>query len=408
MYRVAVVEDQVFIANTIANMIRKESEEFEICGIYHDGRDFLDNTEGNPPDIVITDIKMPQMDGLELSEHLANLYPDIKIIILSGYEDFQYARQAIRLGVCNYLLKPCSVQELMETLEKAAEKISLHKKREVMLHEYEEFFIDNLPTLRQQALISMMFTQDSSVRIEKLHMEHLEGPCELFLIIPQLEYEDRADEELLLFCCMNILEELLASISGKELFICNHQFVLIAPVHKALSGKNKICVNKACSTIEKIIRHQVLFYEGKEMSGIHQCRESYHSALEQSRNTVFLDDSSQVREDSKSVLDKAIQYIQDNYARDISLQDVADASYVSYNYLSTLFTQNLGVNFSVYLSRTRVEKACVLLRRPESKVADVAERVGYSNYRYFNYVFKKLTGYTPSEYRRNQDGKPVQ
>ncbi|MDO4274246.1 MAG: response regulator [Eubacteriales bacterium] len=406
MYGVAVVEDQVFIANTIADMIRKESKEFEICGIYHDGKEFLDNIKGSPPDIVITDIKMPQMDGLELSENLVSHYPDIKIIILSGYEDFQYAREAIRLGVCNYLLKPCSVQELMETLEKVAEKISQQKKREVMLHEYEEFFIDNLPTLRQQALISLMFTQDSAVPVQKLHLEHLEGPCQLFLIIPQLDCRDSAEEELLLFCCMNILEELLEPIIHKELFICNHQFVLIAPVDKALSGKNKICLQKACATIEKIIHHKVLFYEGKKMTGISQCRESYQSALEQSRQTAFLD-SSEVREDSDSILDKAIQYIRDNYARDISLQDVADAAYVSYNYLSTLFTQNLGVNFSVYLSKTRIEKACTLLRRPDSKVAEVAETVGYSNYRYFNHVFKKLTGYTPSEYRRNQDRRPA-
>ncbi|MDC7287944.1 response regulator [Blautia schinkii] len=407
MYQVAVVEDQVFIAKTIADMIQKESEDFEICGIYYDGKELLDNLKENPPDIVITDIKMPQMDGLALSAHLVNKYPDIKIIILSGYEDFQYAREAIRLGVCNYLLKPCSVNELMETLEKVAEKISQEKKRDVMLHEYEEFFIDNLPTLRQQALISLMFTQASAIQTQKLRLEHLEGPCQLFLIIPQLKYQDSAEEELLLFCCMNIFEELLEPINGKELFICNHQFVLIAPMDKSLSSKNKICVQKACSRIETIIHHKVIFYEGKEMAGISECRESYQSALEQSAQTVFLDNG-EVREDSESVLDKAIQFIQKNYAHDISLQDVADAAYVSYNYLSTLFTQNLGVNFSVYLSRIRVEKACALLKHPESRVADVAELVGYSNYRYFNHVFKKLTGYTPSEYRRTQDKRPAQ
>ena len=89
-----------------------------------------------------------------------------------------------------------------------------------------------------------------------------------------------------------------------------------------------------------------------------------------------------------------------HYSEDLSLQDVADRIFISYNYLSSLFSQHLGMNFSVYLTKVRIEKACELLNTPGMRVVDIAELVGYQNYRYFNHVFKKMTGFTPTDYRR--------
>lgn len=402
MYKVAVVEDQQFIANAIADMIRRSSDDYDIYGVFYDGQEFVDNTGECPPDIVVTDIRMPGMDGIELSRWLREYCPEVKIILLSGYEDFQYAREAISLGVSNYLLKPCLAEEMLKALEDVVEKIRAERKNNDIIKKYETQFIDNLPTLKQQALIAAMFTDDMQVHPNKLGLGYLLKNSKFYLIDAGMRGEEYSTQEgeLYLFCCENMLEELLASVKEKEFFICNGQFVLITPVDEVLSEKTKICLQSACAKVEAVVHKKVCFYEGGIIKSVEDCRHAYRTALDKSKeNSVFQMKECQ-KVEKKNVLEQAIQYVREHYREDISLQDVADITYVSYNYLSSLFTQNLGVNFSVYLSRIRIENACELLKHGENRVAEVAEKVGYNNYRYFNYVFKKMTGYTPSEYRR--------
>lgn len=401
MYRVVVVEDQEFIANAIAEMIRNKSDQFDVCGIYHDGQQCLEGIQHMPTDIVITDIRMPEMDGITLSQKLMELYPSIKIIILSGYEDFHYARDAIRIGVSNYLLKPCKVDELLQALGEVTAKLEETRHQEEQLQKYEQLFADNLPTLRQQAIIASLFTEAKMTNPEKLGLGYLMKECQLFLIDVNAESEQTSpEEELHLFCCGNMLEELLAPIMEKEFFLCNGQFVLLAPVNSFLSEKSRICIQKACAKVHEMVHRPIVYFDGGIIPTIKDCRIAYENALKKSRETIPLLQNSVPKKEAKNVLEQAKQYIQENYYKDISLQDVSDITYVSYNYLSSLFTQNLGINFSMYLSKIRIEKACELLKSPENRISDISEKIGYSNYRYFNYVFKKMTGYTPSEYRR--------
>lgn len=401
MFKVVVVEDQEFIANAIAEMIRSKSNEFDVCGIYHDGRQCLGGIQNQPPDIVITDIRMPEMDGITLSKELMKLYPSIKIIILSGYEDFSYARDAIRIGVCNYLLKPCKADELLQTLEEIAAKLEETRQKEEQRQKYEQLFADNLPTLRQQAIITSLFTETKMPDPEKLGLDFLMKECQLFLIdVSVHQTQNSQEEELYIFCCGNMLEELLSPITEKEFFLCNGQFVLLAPVDSFWSEKTRICIQKACAKVQNMVHRPILYFDGGIIPTIKDCQIAYQAALKKYRENIPVLQDIKPKKEAQNVLEQAKQYIQQNYDKDISLQDVADITYVSYNYLSSLFTQNLGVNFSMYLSRIRIEKACELLKSPENRISEIAEKIGYNNYRYFNYVFKKMTGYTPSEFRR--------
>lgn len=403
MYQVAIVEDQEFIADAIAQMISAEENSFKICGVYYNARDCIHNIRANPPDIVITDIRMPGMDGIQLSKWLTENYPSIKIIILSGYEDFNYAREAIQIGVCSYLLKPCPPDMMFRCLEETVEKIEAERKNNEIIQKYEALFVDNLPSLKQQALISAMFSEGKRLSPDKLGLEYLAGKSHLFLVDAGIREEDcnSQESELFLFSCGNMLEELLGPLRHKEFFICNGQFVLLVPVDEALPDKPRICLQNACKKVHDIVHRNILFYDGGILKSLDNLRPSYKAVLEKSKeNYLPQNNSEDAGSEVQSVLEQAKQYIHENYYRDISLQDVANVTYVSYNYLSSLFTQNLGINFSVYLSKIRIEKACELLKDPDHKVAEVAEKTGYSNYRYFNYVFKKMTGYTPSEFRR--------
>ncbi|MBP1966743.1 response regulator [Paenibacillus aceris] len=123
MKKVLLVDDEILIRETIRDTIQWEKEGFIYCGDASDGEVALPMIEQYQPDILITDIKMPFMDGLELSSFVRKNMPDVKIVILSGHGDFEYARTALRLGVEEYCTKPISSADLVQTLRQVSDKI---------------------------------------------------------------------------------------------------------------------------------------------------------------------------------------------------------------------------------------------------------------------------------------------
>ena len=124
-YKVAIVDDEQDVRERLESMILKSPTVFELMGVYENGIDAFDGVSGNQIDLLITDIKIPYIDGIELSRKLKQTDPFLKIIIITGYDEFDYAKQAIELEVVGFISKPISQSELDKTLKKAHDKISL-------------------------------------------------------------------------------------------------------------------------------------------------------------------------------------------------------------------------------------------------------------------------------------------
>jgi Response regulator containing CheY-like receiver domain and AraC-type DNA-binding domain len=137
MYKVFIVEDEIVVREGIKNNIHWEEEGFKIVGDESDGELAYPMILREQPDILITDIRMPFMDGLELSKLLKKEIPQLKIIIISGYSDFSYAQQAIDIGITEYLLKPITSNKLMASVKNAAATISKERKDKQILEQYE-------------------------------------------------------------------------------------------------------------------------------------------------------------------------------------------------------------------------------------------------------------------------------
>ena len=129
LLRIVIVDDEVLIREGLARMISKESHEFQIVGTFPDGRQVLDELPGLQFDAVITDIRMPQIDGLELIKSLKQSHPQIRSILMSGFVEFNYAREAIRSSAVDYLLKPIDKEQLFELLHRLNDErmLRLHK-----------------------------------------------------------------------------------------------------------------------------------------------------------------------------------------------------------------------------------------------------------------------------------------
>lgn len=143
MIKIFLVEDEVIIRNGIKNSIDWENNGYEFVGEASDGELAYPLILKTRPDILITDIKMPFMDGLELSEAVKKELPDIKILILSGYNDFEYAKRAISIGITDYLLKPISADKLLEALAEVSVKISKEREEKELLRKYAEDMQEN-------------------------------------------------------------------------------------------------------------------------------------------------------------------------------------------------------------------------------------------------------------------------
>ena len=143
MIKVFLVEDEVVIRNGIKNSIEWEKEGYEFVGEASDGELAYPMILEKKPDILITDIKMPFMDGLELSRLVKEALPDIQILILSGYDEFEYAKEAIRLKVAEYLLKPVSSVKLLKVLRDVSDSIYQEREEKELLEQYAKEMQEN-------------------------------------------------------------------------------------------------------------------------------------------------------------------------------------------------------------------------------------------------------------------------
>ena len=244
--KIMIVDDEPKIRRGMKTLL-EEQDGFEVIGIYDNAMSSLLDMAEKQPNVLITDIKMPEYSGLDLIEKIREKDKNLYIIILSGYGSFKYAQRAIRSGVYRYLTKPTNPRELI-----------------------------------------------------------------------------------------SVLREIELKIEG---------------------------INRTVSKSEE--------NESVEVGNL--------------------------------LIRKALDYIELHYAEKIGLKTLSDALYISPNYFSDLFRRHMKVKFSDFLIEYRLKKACILLKKPEYKVSEIAEMVGFRDSTYFSTVFKKTYNITPLEYKNTKN-----
>jgi len=183
-YKVFLVEDESFTREGIRIKVDWQSVGFEFCGEASDGEMALPLIEATHPDVIITDIKMPFMDGLQLSKIIREYMPWVKIIIISGHDEFEYARTALKLGVTEYLLKPITSADLMGVLQKVAITLDQEKSEREKLKELQRQVEGNLLLRREQFLLRLVMGGISSAEaIEQGQQLGLSLVAQYYLVI---------------------------------------------------------------------------------------------------------------------------------------------------------------------------------------------------------------------------------
>lgn len=533
MLKVFLVEDERVIREGFRDKIPWEQYGFRLVGEANDGEMALPLIRKLKPDVLITDIKMPFMDGLSLSEIVKEEFPKIKIIIISGYDDFEYARQAIKAGVDQYLLKPVTRMTLRNVLLELKEKIE----QDMEQKDYQTRYRDEVREFEQFSL-RRFFEKllDGTLSVKEIYEEaaarslQLTAPCYNLLLFSIYEKGERpasgAGEQLIrrqeevfhfflrhpqyILFRLNIdsygvliksepwqMEELVENSLAHFKKVCgpaesrlewyvavgsaverlsllpqcyrgvNHYFAyrFILPGLHILSGatlpdhlpeqeetsigsvdflqmdpeiirdflarggekeihdfveayleniRNALKSRMFRSYVILNIRFAVVAF--LESIGAEQAEylEEIENAVRLIRNEdteVFeyfvdmLGTAMGIRDRINSyqggkMLKKALEYIDTNYDRDaLSLNLVAEQTGMSANYLSAIFSQSMQKTFVEYVTEKRIEKAKKLLKQTDKTSGEIAKEVGYKDSHYFSFVFKKLQGCSPREYR---------
>ncbi|MDF2835816.1 MAG: two component transcriptional regulator, AraC family [Paenibacillus sp.] len=209
MYKVLIVDDERIILEGIAGLMEWEKYGTKLAGTARNGVEALAFIQEHEPDIVISDIRMPGMDGLKLAERTRELYPSIAFIMLSGFGEFDYARQAMQHGVKHYLLKPCNENTIGEALSEVVAQLGEVRKKESFLSNLQKELRQVLPSAKEQFLKELvtnkMYGRGDWERYKELfgiELEHAEARLLLLQLEGQFEFEH-------LFALKNISEDLL-------------------------------------------------------------------------------------------------------------------------------------------------------------------------------------------------------
>lgn len=186
MYSVLMVDDEEDVIRAMQKKIDWESIGFRIMGYAHNGIEALDLVEQETPDVVLTDIKMPYMDGLELAHNLKAMYPTVRILIFSGFDEFEYAKEAIRLEVEEYVLKPVDADELRRVFLRIKESLDQEMDEKRNVQKLRDYYMESLPLLRENfysTLINGKMPESEIERyLEDLQIE-LKGPMHVALVL---------------------------------------------------------------------------------------------------------------------------------------------------------------------------------------------------------------------------------
>lgn len=196
LYKVFFVEDEIVTREGIRDNVDWKASGFEFCGEAADGEMALPLLRTVRPDVLITDIKMPFMDGLQLSKIVRERLPWVKIIILSGHDEFEYAQEAIKLGVTEYLLKPVTVQNLQAALQNLSIQLDQERKEQESLKKLQAQVEENQATLRERLLLKLVVGAISPAEaIEKGQELGLDLSARYYLVvILKIELGDRSEQ----------------------------------------------------------------------------------------------------------------------------------------------------------------------------------------------------------------------
>lgn len=557
MKTLIIVDDEPSVLSGLRTYINWKVLGIELIGTADDGDTGLELIKELKPDIVLTDVQMPAMDGIKMAAEVRSFLPAAKIVFISGHNDADYLKSALQIHAVDYIFKPIVRKELSAVMEKVSAALDAERRERQMVNEMQVKLTQSMPLLREKFLLSVISDgiHPAHIRekLEFLGLSLLSAGVYITMVIiiddvPQImDARTERDKQLLSYTVLNIIQELIdkqmrgvtfEKVPGEYVGILStSSFQAQEAVESAASADDAesqqehsaeqdllVLAEDIRDNLRKWLKLSVTIGVGEQAGSLSELPASYRQArdaadqkwylgknqiltmdnIEAGENYFFrfeselgervltalkkgdhdrlqselggifrrlelnrkhgsryaqnvslhlILQSSQVllelnrmskewesremeawnqvmrQETMQDLLDftehyllKVCAVVQDKrsgkaseviervraliggrYAENLTVSDIAEGVYLSPTYIRLLFKQETGETLFEYLTKVRIEKAKHLLRDPHNKFYEVCYAVGYSDPSHFSKLFKKMTGYTPSAYREQQN-----
>lgn len=523
--KMLIVDDEPILCRGLRETIPWDTIGVEVVGEASDGAEALELIGRLPVDLVLTDINMDGMDGLTLSKKLRETYPQIRIIILSGYDDFEYARQAIRIGVEDFLLKPVDIDELMamvqgiggELLQEADRKKrqirdswlnwlnrlvqsggslpdgeqapaipegvhsfrflasqledyalwaerSTEEERLTVRRDWEQavqsalskegqeiFSFFHHPNLlislcigfqelcRENLLAALANVPGTAGEEHRIHfgvspafraLAEAHTRCEDAIAAVQLSHvlEERTVlfreeaiaprkhrgliatvelENRLVNILFNGSADELEDMLGKMMDQAREKGYLLTDIVQAVKELKVTIQRRLRNSTVEVSDEMEGFLAGDIDLHANNSYRALEMLIRRELLSLFSLIHSSVGAKNHWTIERVIKYIESHYNTELKASEVAAWLKITPNYFSIIFNQYFGKGFAEYLNEVRIEHAKANLSGTHDRVFEIAEKVGYKDYKYFCSIFKSYTGFTPTQYRKIAETSPT-
>lgn len=338
MAKIMIVDDEVLIRNHLKYIITSElpgisgEVPYTLCGEASDGKECLEKIKECSPDIVLSDMKMPVMDGLELCGNLHRNYPRIQFIALSNYDDFEYVRGTLQNGAVDYMLKhKMSPETLLGILNKASAHLKISP-----LEDPDALNANSLNALKREFLIHLLTglysdPKEISARLNSLGIElDPEKVLPVVMCVDDYQAMDLKNSSLLQFSIVNIISEILADRKkGAVLHISNEKYALLFSFAGVYSRKNIFdsihsFINQISFCMEKFLNISVSFCIGDLCEDILSLPQSYHLAEDKMKNKFYYySETVFAKEHTESKNENVLEYF--NIEKEVELTNLIES-----------------------------------------------------------------------------------
>ncbi|MWC27694.1 response regulator [Paenibacillus sp. MMS18-CY102] len=439
MYRLLIADDEALEREGLEWIVnRMLPGQFEIIHA-ENGRRAIEQAEERRPHIVLMDVQMPGIQGLEALREIRSMLPDVKLVLVTAYDSFAYAQEAITLGISEYIVKPASRDQITKLLTRLVDELQREKEKRGEQLELKSRMSSIQPLIENELALILMVDQAMGTSPDTL-AEWLDFGLEhgRSLVIAFPGHDSSLDRGQLYETIRRLAKSQASCIVSS---ILEHHIALFVhqPPQGAEDGEEGLI--RFAEKLAEAARAQLLAAPsigiGSLRSGAEGLRHSYFEAVfastypgregqvclfddlkqgkqeavmaegaelpEERQRSYVLSALNRIRElreeQTATVMDRAIAYMLERFTEELSLEDVAEYVHLNPFYFSKVFKQHVGENFIDYLTGLRIDKAKRLIADKQLILKEVCYQVGYKDPNYFSRVFKKVTGVTPSEYR---------
>lgn len=424
MFKLMIADDSPHILEDLSETIDWEDFDFDLIGTYPDGNELLTAAKEVIPDLVITDISMPQMDGLQLSASLYQLNPSIKIVFISEYSEFEYAKKALNLHIFDYLVKPIQQEQLTDVMSKVLQQLQKEQQQrfdQLATQSQQEFF---RKTALSHYVSRLLFHAGNDIMIrEEFARLGLLLPdfLQLYVICYTLNHSlDSQNPEISYNYFQSLFADDLVESQIVPITLESHSGVFILIVYDRnisvsdqlarlcvdVESQMKLCITMGYSDSSNNFSDLPRLF-GQAQTAIKHIQDTAINVPILSYRDIHVeaDPLQQNNQTSpeKSTYSKNIKamrdFIEKNYMDPITTTDVTHSVFLSPSHGNVCFSNECGITIYGYILQCRMEKAMELLKNTNEQVTRIAELVGYSGKTGFYLAFKRYTGISPIDYR---------